>query len=65
MAEAQARGGTSAAFFARHLGGDGDHRPVICEPILVAMRHRRIRGLAIAYLRVIFLALPCCTGMRS
>jgi len=60
MAEAKRVVGTSATFFAGISVAMAITGLVICEPILIAMKTPADSlPLAIAYMRVIFLALPC------
>jgi putative MATE family efflux protein len=60
MAEAKRVVGTSATFFAGISVAMAIIGLVICEPILIAMRTPADSlPLAVAYMRVIFLALPC------
>src|ERR1700738_2197523 len=60
MAEAKRVVGTSATFFAGISVAMAVIGLLICEPILIAMKTPAASlPLAIAYMRVIFLALPC------
>jgi len=66
MAEAKRVVGTSATFFAGISVAMAIIGLVICEPILIAMKTPADSlPLAIAYMRVIFLALPCLYMYRS